>query len=75
MGRFSCKIGPGGSRESKILTLCWDRLSAHSDECGPGQAHDVTAFPALMQELDCDPEQLLGDKGYDSNARKVKKFI
>jgi len=50
-------------------------LSAHSDECGPGQAHDVTAFPALMQELDCDPEQLLGDKGYDSNARKVKKFI
>ncbi|HVI64673.1 MAG TPA: IS5 family transposase [Bradyrhizobium sp.] len=34
----------------------------------PGQAHDVTAFPALMQEVDCDPEQLLGDKGYDSDA-------
>ena len=32
----------------------------------PGQAHDVTAFPALMQEIDCDPEQMLGDKGYDS---------
>ena len=26
-----------------------------------GQAHDVTAFH-------CDPEQLLGDKGYDSEA-------
>jgi transposase len=34
----------------------------------PGQAHDVTAFPALMQEVDCDPKQLLGDKGYDSDA-------
>ena len=33
----------------------------------PGQAHDVTAFPALMQEVDCDPEQMLGDKGYDSS--------
>jgi transposase len=28
----------------------------------------VTAFPALMQAVDCDPEQLLGDKGYDSDA-------
>ena len=34
----------------------------------PGQARDVTAFPALMQEIDCDPEQMLGDKGYDSEA-------
>src|SRR5947207_13696528 len=34
----------------------------------PGQSHDVTAFPALMQEIDCDPEQMLGDKGYDSEA-------
>ncbi len=34
----------------------------------PGQAHDVTAFPALMQEIDCDPEQMLGDRGYDSEA-------
>ena len=30
--------------------------------------HNVTAFPALMQEIDCDPEQMLGDKGYDSEA-------
>jgi transposase len=34
----------------------------------PGQAHDVTAFPALMPEIDCDPQQMLGDKGYDSEA-------
>jgi len=35
----------------------------------PGQAHDVTAFPALMQEIDCDPEQMASvDKGYDSEA-------
>jgi hypothetical protein len=34
----------------------------------PGQAHDVTAFPALMQEIDCDPEQMLGDRAYDSEA-------
>ena len=32
----------------------------------PGQAHDVTAVPALMHAIDCDPEQMLGDKGYDS---------
>lgn len=34
----------------------------------PGQAHDVTAVPALMHEIDCDPEQMLGDKGYDSET-------
>jgi IS5 family transposase len=34
----------------------------------PGQAHDVTAVPALMHDIDCDPEQMLGDKGYDSEA-------
>jgi transposase len=34
----------------------------------PGQAHDVTAFPALMQEINLDPERMLGDKGYDSEA-------
>ena len=27
----------------------------------PGQAHDVTAVPALMHDIDCDPEQMLGD--------------
>jgi transposase len=34
----------------------------------PGQAHDVTAVAALMHDSDCDPEQMLGDKGYDSEA-------
>jgi transposase len=34
----------------------------------PGQTHDVAAFPALMQEVDCDPEQMLGDRGYDSEG-------
>jgi transposase len=34
----------------------------------PGQAHDVTAYPALMHDIDCDPQQMLGDKGYDSDA-------
>jgi transposase len=34
----------------------------------PGQTHDVTAAPALMDDIDCDPEQMLGDKGYDSEA-------
>lgn len=34
----------------------------------PGQTHDVTAFPAPMQEVDCDPEQMLGDRGYDSEG-------
>jgi transposase len=34
----------------------------------PGQAHDVTAVPALMHDIDCDPEQMLGDKGHDSET-------
>lgn len=34
----------------------------------PGQAHDVTAYPALMEEVDQDFEQMLADKGYDSDA-------
>ena len=34
----------------------------------PGQTHDVTAFSALMQEVDCDPEHMLGVRGYDSEG-------
>ena len=34
----------------------------------PGQAHDVTAYPALMEEVDDNPEQMLADKGYYSDA-------
>jgi transposase len=37
-------------------------------EITPGQTHDVTAYPALMNDVDCDPEQMLGDKAYDSQA-------
>jgi transposase len=41
----------------------------------PGQAHDVTAYPALMEDIDHDPQQMLGDKGYDSDAvrRDIKR--
>lgn len=39
----------------------------------PGQAHDVTAYPALMAEVDADPERMLADKGYDSDT--VRKDI
>jgi hypothetical protein len=36
----------------------------------PGQAHDVTAFPALMHEIDCDPKQTL-----DAIAKGIKSFV
>lgn len=32
-----------------------------------GQAHDATAYDALMAERDSDPGAMLGDKGYDSD--------
>lgn len=33
-----------------------------------GEAHDVTAYDALMEQRESDPGAMLGDKGYDSNA-------
>ena len=33
-----------------------------------GEAHDVTAFEALMDQRDSDPGAMLADKGYDSDA-------
>jgi hypothetical protein len=33
-------------------------------EITPGQVHDITAYPALMGDIGCAPEQMLGDKGY-----------
>ena len=57
-GGYSTKINARTNAEGLPIGLVITR----------GQAHDVTAFPALMQEVDCDPEQLLGDKGYDSDA-------
>lgn len=34
----------------------------------PGEAHDATAYAALMDERDSDPGAFLADKGYDSDA-------
>jgi transposase len=33
-----------------------------------GEAHDVTAYDALMEQRDSDPGTMLADKGYDSDA-------
>ena len=33
-----------------------------------GEAHDVTAYDALMEQRDSDPGAMLADKGYDSSA-------
>jgi hypothetical protein len=43
-GGFSTKINARTSAEGLPIGLV----------ITPGQAHDVTAFPALMQELDCE---------------------
>src|SRR5207247_6295587 len=34
----------------------------------PRKDHEVTAFTAVMKARGCDPEEMLGDKGYDSEA-------
>jgi transposase len=41
-------------RDSRLLT--------------PGEAHDATAYPDLMDERDSDPGILLADRSYDSEA-------
>lgn len=33
-----------------------------------GEAHDSTAYDALMEQRDSDPGAMLADKGYDSDA-------
>jgi transposase len=53
-GGFSTKINAAGLPIGVVIT--------------PGQAHDVTAFSALMQEIGCDPDQMLGGRGYNSEA-------
>jgi IS5 family transposase len=57
-GGFSTKINARTNAERLPIELVMT----------PGQAHDVAAFPALMQEVECDSEQLLGDEAYDSDA-------
>ena len=34
----------------------------------PGQAHDATGYDHLMDDGAPDPETMIGDKGYDSDA-------
>ena len=34
----------------------------------PGEAHDVTAYGALMDEAAPEPKVLLADRGYDADA-------
>ena len=34
----------------------------------PGEAHDCTAFDDLMAEYDSEPDVMLADRGYDSDA-------
>src|SRR4051794_5709732 len=34
----------------------------------PGQAHDATGYDDLMDDGAPDPETMIGDKGYDSDA-------
>ena len=57
-GGFSTKINARSNAEGLPIAIV----------ITPGQAHDVTAYPALMEEVDDDPEQMLGDKGFDSDA-------
>jgi transposase len=57
-GGFSTKINTRTNAEG--LPIAFDFT--------PGQDHDVTAYPALMDDIDSDPQQMLGDKGYDSEA-------
>jgi transposase len=66
-------IGEVGGRRRNDAPI-WSSLRANGEglQIGivitPGQAHDVGAFPVLMQEIDCDSEQMPGDKGYDSES-------
>jgi len=57
-GGFSTKINARTNAQGQAIGI----------DITPGQVHDVTAYPALMNTIDCDPQQMLGDKGYDSEA-------
>jgi hypothetical protein len=43
----------------------------HADRTKPLQAHDVTAVPALMHAIDCDPEQMLGSQGVRQRHNRI----
>ena len=57
-GGFSTKIHARTNAEGLPIALLLT----------PGEAHDSTAFNDLMTEHDADPEVMLADKGYDSDA-------
>jgi hypothetical protein len=67
-GGLSAQRGPSAMRSASARRLPDQNQRPHQYR-GPaiaititsGQAHDVSSFPALMQEIDCDPEQTLGD--------------
>ena len=70
------KGGPGATRSAGRAVASRPRSTPapmlmvyrSASRSPPAEIHDVTAYPALMNDIDCDPEQMLGDKGYDSQA-------
>jgi len=68
-GRTTVLTAERGSRAQRVRPFARAATQSRSTlaptrlAITPGQAHDLTAFPALMQEVDCDPKRLLGDKG------------
>ena len=41
-------------------------------EIAPAQTHDVTAYPALMEDIDCDPEQMVRRQGIRQQSRSPR---
>jgi transposase len=74
-----CAAGGGAGRSQALgrsrggfSTKVHLRAIAHGLPIGvaltPGEAHDATAYSALMAERDSDPGVLLADRGYDSDG-------
>jgi hypothetical protein len=63
-------LGPRGGFSTKINARTNAEGLPIGIEITQGQTHDVTAYPALMHDVDCNPEQMLGDKGYDSEVAR-----
>ena len=57
-GGFSIKIHLRANAKGDPLTF----------DVTPGEAHEVKGYNALMELHDVDPDRLLGDEGYDSDA-------
>jgi transposase len=50
----------------------WDLMLDAFAEGGGNETHESTAFTDLMAEHDADPEVMLADKGYDSDAIRTE---